>query len=362
MFRPDDEKLEAARPFDCFELLIKVFSSSSWTFLKICFLPHAYPMKTTFSYCAYGLEIDSELPLPELLASPGYSDTWIRFGKVGWPGPIGANRLYNFLVDGNSIYLSWQEAGQFLIREGREIIVDPLPGIDEAIIRLHLPGILGVLLYQRGVLTIHASVVAINNESAVAFLGDKGWGKSTLAAALHTQGHGFLSDDLLVVDFEPGGLAKVRPGFPQLKLWPDTVHSLGGDATRLSRLHPAFEKRASPVTRNFACNSFPLQSLYVLSHGTSPGIQAIPAQSALTEVVRHSQATRFLREQGNIPRHFLQCAKLINEVPLYQLRRPNNLNLVSDLCTLIEEHYQTAALSSRSPMTSVHPSADLVSR
>jgi len=25
MFRPDDEKLEAARPFDCFELLIDVF-------------------------------------------------------------------------------------------------------------------------------------------------------------------------------------------------------------------------------------------------------------------------------------------------------------------------------------------------
>ena len=301
-------------------------------------------MKTTFSYRAYGLEIGSELPLPELPAGRRHSDTWIRFGKVKWPGPIDKNLPYNFLVDENSIYLSWQEAGRFLIREGREIIVDPLPGIDEAIIRLLLPGILGVLLYQRGVLTIHASVVAINNESAVAFLGDKGWGKSTLAAALHTQGHGFLSDDLLVVDFEPGRLVMVRPGFPQLKLWPDSVHSLGGDPTRLSRLHPAFEKRASPVTRNFACNSFPLQSLYVLSYGTSPGIEAIPAQSALTEVVRHSQAVRFLREQGNTPRHFLQCAELVNEVTIHQLRRPNDLNLVADLCTLIEEHCQSATL------------------
>ena len=308
-------------------------------------------MKTTFSYRAYGLEIGSELPLPELPAGRRHSDTWIRFGKVKWPGPIDQNLPYNFLVDENSIYLSWQEAGRFLIREGREIIVDPLLGIDEAIIRLLLAGILGVLLYQRGVLTIHASVVAIDNESAVAFLGDKGWGKSTLAAALHTQGHSFLSDDLLAIDFKPARPPEVRPGFPQLKLWPDSVYCLGGDATRLARLHPDFEKRASPVTRNFACNAFALRSLYVLSHGTTVGLEALPVQSALTEVVRHSQATRFLRDQGNAPRHFLQCAKLVNEVPLYQLRRPNDLNHVSDLCTLIEEHCHTSTLSNQPPMT-----------
>jgi hypothetical protein len=62
-------------------------------------------------------------------------------------------------------------------------------------------------------------------------------------------------------------------------------------------------------------------------------------------------ATRLLRDQGNTPRHFLQCAKLVNEVPLYQLRRPNDLNHVSDLCTLIEEHCHTSTLSNQPPMT-----------
>jgi hypothetical protein len=311
-------------------------------------------MKRTFAYCAYGLEIDSELAIPEFSPGQGCFDTWIRLGKIKWGGPILTDEPYSSFVDKNCIYLFWQDVGQFLIRDGREIIVDPLPGVDEAIIRLLLAGILGVLLYQRGVLAIHASVVAIN-ESAVAFLGDKGWGKSTLAATLHAQGHSFLSDDLLVVDFEPGGSPTVRPGFPQLKLWPDSIHCLGADPARLSRLHPGFEKRASPVTRNFVSDAFPLQALYVLSYGPLPAIEPIPSQPALTEIIRHSQAIRFLKEQGNIPRHFRQCAAVVNEVPLYYLRRPNDLNLVSELSARIEQHCQMSSLSNRPSLVSVQP-------
>ena len=186
--------------------------------------------------------------------------------------------------------------------------------------------------------------VAIDRQSAVAFLGEKGWGKSTLAAALHAQGHTFLSDDLLAVDFDPNGRPAVRPGFPQIKLWPDAVQCLGSDPTLLPRLHPDFEKRASQVTHNFSRDSLPLRHIYVLSHGASLEIEAQSAQTALTEIVRHSQAIRFLKEQGNTRRHFLQCVKLVNAVPLYKLKRPNDLNLVSRLQRLIEEHCKMQTL------------------
>src|SRR5262245_40200779 len=144
-------------------------------------------MKAKFSYSAYGLGIQSEISLPELPPARGNSDVWIRFGTAKWPGLTQAGKPYSFFLDGTDIYLSWHDAGVFLVRGGQEIIVDPLPGVNEAVIRLFLTGALAMILHQRGVLVIHASVVAISGQSAVAFLGERGWGKSTMAAALHSQ-------------------------------------------------------------------------------------------------------------------------------------------------------------------------------
>ena len=301
-------------------------------------------MKAKFSYSAYGLGIQSEISLPELPQARGSSDVWIRFGTAKWPGLTRAGKPYSFFLDGTDIYLSWHDAGVFLVRRGQEIIVDPLPEVNEAVIRLLLAGTLAMVLHQRGVLAIHASVVAINGQSAVAFLGEKGWGKSTLAAALHSQGHTFLSDDLLAIDFDPVGRPMVRPGFPQIKLWPDSLHCLGSDPRLLPRLHPDFEKRASQITRNFCCDSLPLQHIYVLSYGVSPKIETCSGQAALLEIIRHSQATRFLKDQGNTPGHFLECVKLINVVLFYQLKRPDDLNLVSTLERLVETHCQSQDL------------------
>ena len=290
-----------------------------------------------FSYTAYGLVIHSELLIPELPIHPGEPDVWIRLGQVTSRMPTQSDCRYNFRMEPNAIYLSWQDAGIFLVRNGREIIVDPQPGTDEAVIRLLLGGALTILLYQRGVLVLHASVAAIH-ETAVAFLGEKGSGKSTLAAALHTRGHTFLSDDSLAIDFA-GSSASVRPGSPQLKLWPDSVHSLGDDPEVLPRLHKDFEKRAFQVTENFCRRSLPLRSIYLLAEGTLPEIEAEPPQTALTEVMRHSQAFRFFKEQGSTPEHFLQCARLVNAVPIYRLKRPHDLDLLARVAELVEEHH-----------------------
>src|SRR5262245_5340416 len=151
-----------------------------------------------FSYRAYGLSVRSELALLELQPHEGNTDVWIHFGKAKWPVSLSwSDKAYEFCLAGKDLYLFWQDAGVFLLRNGQEIVVDSLPDANEATIRLLLTASLAMVLHQRGILAIHASVVAINNQSAVAFLGEKGWGKSTLAAALHARGHTFLSDDLL---------------------------------------------------------------------------------------------------------------------------------------------------------------------
>ena len=78
----------------------------------------------------------------------------------------------------------WPGVGACEVRDGREIAVDPAPGVDADLLSTYLLGpALGVLLHQRGGLVLHASAVTVGG-GCVAFLADAGWGKSTLAATL----------------------------------------------------------------------------------------------------------------------------------------------------------------------------------
>ncbi len=287
------------------------------------------------SYVAYGLGIQSVLPLPELVAGEAAADVVVRLGEVDRLPPDGTGAgVYSEVTD-EEVYFFWEEAGAFLVRSGREIIVEPAAGVEERVLRLFILGpALGVLLHQRGWLVLHASAVAIDGET-VAFLGGTGWGKSTTAAALHARGHGIVADDVTAVRLDTER-PMVSPGFPRLKLWPEAAISVGDDPQALSRLHPDLEKRARPVTQGFSSASLPLRRLYVLAEGESQRIALLQPQEALVELIRHSYVSR-LRQAAETPAHFLQCSKVVKTVPICRLSRPRSLPALADLARLVEE-------------------------
>ena len=151
------------------------------------------------SYTAYGLHLHATLPLPELtvVADGAPPDVSILFGKLPPPPPELPDEGGGVLLTPEGVYFYWRDFGAFLVREGREILIDLLPGVGMQAVRLPLLGcVLGVLLHQRGLFTLHASAVSVGG-AAVAFIGAKHAGKSTMAAALHARGHAMLADDVL---------------------------------------------------------------------------------------------------------------------------------------------------------------------
>jgi hypothetical protein len=122
--------------------------------------------------------------------------------------------------DDQSVVFTWPDLGTFDVRWGREITGELDESANATYVRNVLLGIcLGALLQQRGYLVFHGSVVDMNGE-AIALVGNKRAGKSTSAAALLTQGHEFLSDDIVAVRFD-GDTLMVVPGFPVFKFDPD---------------------------------------------------------------------------------------------------------------------------------------------
>ncbi len=173
-------------------------------------------------------------------------------------------------------------------------------------------------LALRGTYCLHASAVEAGGK-AIAFLGESGVGKSTIARHLsedHDLAWWCLGDDVLPVA-RPSSQHWVLPRFPQLKL---------GDAQSEAASQPA---------------RVPLRAAYLVTPGSGAaaqrGVRTEPmkASAGLVAVVRHTVASR-LFGPPLLRRHLEFCAELVREVPLRSLVYPHRPKSLKEVRELIE--------------------------
>jgi hypothetical protein len=286
---------------------------------------------------AYGLGIETRFPLPELTPGAATVDVVIRQGSLPARPQAHQDDAYYAHATDREAYLSWSHMGTFLVRDGREIIVDSAG--DERTLRVYLLGaVLGVVLRQRGRLVAHASAVEIGGR-VVAFMGASGQGKSTMAAALHAKGYALITDDLLA--FRPINREEhptVTPGFPRLKLFPDSLRALGQPPDDLPVVQPSEDKRLHAASPGFSLRERPLGHLYVLAEGAEPKIEPLGPQAAFVELLRHTSAARSaLTPADNVASCLRQTAELVNQVPICRLTVPRSFDRLSEVARLVEE-------------------------
>jgi hypothetical protein len=201
---------------------------------------------TTRSYRLYGLKLDSDFDLPALPEWDGpaeaAADVNCRRGAVpsclnqpDYIAPI-------FQTSGAGEYLLvLPGTGRVLVRNGNAITVQPDAGASGNLNAILTGPILAVLWHQRGLLPLHASVIAIN-ERAVALCGPAAVGKSTLAAVLAEQRYHVIADDIGVVDARSNREVLVPPGCARLQLWRDALAELGVATAGLKRALPHKER------------------------------------------------------------------------------------------------------------------------
>jgi len=295
-----------------------------------------------YDHTAYGLHVRSAFPLPALPAAGagrGKADVRVYPGTLAPPRPDGTAAPHFARVDERGAYYFVEGIGGLLVRGGREVVADPLPEGEGCFDHL-VAGIgMGLVLHQRGALTLHASAVAVGG-GVVAFVGWKGTGKSTTAAAFHGSGYRVVTDDLLAVRLDGAGPVVV-PGPPSLKLWPEAAAAALGDRPEaLPRLLPGAEKRARPVAGGPDPTPLPLLAVYVLDYvgsGAKPGIEPLTGREAYVELVRHAFALRILGASGESPALFRQRVRLARRVPVRRLLRERRLSGLAGVVKLVEE-------------------------
>ena len=289
------------------------------------------------SYNAYGLCIASEVSLPLVRIADGTPDVYICLNRRN-PTLAQAPAEPEWLKFSREEAILRLDQVLFVVQGGRKVTITAAAGVTTHLIRMYLLGvIMAILLYQRGKLVLHASSVELDG-SAIAFLGETGWGKSSLAAALYARGHSLIADDLTAVDFSSNP-PLVLPGFPLLKITSDVAESLGYD---MDSLHPMTwdnSKRAIPVQARETQTQLPLRCLFILSCGNAITIECLTPREAMIELVCHSYPTRLWLSADKT--HFDQCSQLVRNVPSFTLQRSQILSSLPELAGLIEDHTRT---------------------
>ena len=295
-------------------------------------------------YKVFGLEVASEVRIPQFVESKGqHPDVFIRFGEARNLVRPDAARERAVWLDENAFYFFWDPIGSFLVRNGNEILIDPLPDTDVDLICLPLIGILpAALLQQRGIFVLHGSAVSIHGCASV-FVGWKGAGKSTTAAILYDHGHPLLSDDVVAIAISAGRRAAIIPGFPTFKLTPETAGRIfSDDPERLPRVYEGAGKRFRTSAVNFASDEIPLKAIYTLFDGSDISCTQMNLQESLSHLLANTYLARYGKElirNKYVVENLRQCSHLVNSTPVYRLERPRDLDRREDLAKLIESNH-----------------------
>jgi hypothetical protein len=200
--------------------------------------------------------------------------------------------------------------------------------------------VLALWLERRGVPTLHASVAVVGG-GAVAFLGTKGGGKTTVATALVAAGHPLLVDDLVALRFRDGQVT-ADAGYPMLRLWPEQLEHFGtGSTGDLPLVHPAFTKRRLPMGDGFGAfhpSAVPLRRVYLpqrAEHGEVE-LTTLRSSSALIQLVQHSFLSREMVPLGLAPGRLAWLAEVVGQVPVRTVRYPTGFDQLPSLVAAIE--------------------------
>ena len=297
-----------------------------------------FPILTAyFTYKAFGLNISSEIECPELVTSTGNPDLTIRLGNV--PEELN-NPLFSgvrFQTNGQEFLLSVDGIARYLVQHGNSITIDKSPNSILSDVRLFLLGsAIGAVIHQRGLLPFHGSSVRIGN-SAIILSGLSGAGKSTLAAAFKQKGYLLLSDDISVISFSADGEPIVNPGFPQMKLWNDSIQKLGDNPSNYSKIREEMEKYRLPISSNFWNEPTPLSKIFIISSSNLGELKIEPVKGIekFSMLKTHTYRFNFVAGSELQAKHFHSFEILSKNIDIFRLTRPTGKFVLDDLINLI---------------------------
>ncbi|MEM7238098.1 MAG: hypothetical protein AAF501_09790 [Pseudomonadota bacterium] len=294
-------------------------------------------------YSGFGLLIASDIPLTGFsLASDATPDVSVfitdrarQAAKAAAPPPFRLARVRD-----DQWCFSIPDVADYLIIDGREIHVSPGKATHKGHLELFLAGsAIGVVLHQRGLHALHAATIAVDSV-AIAFVGEQGAGKSTLAAAMARAGHRILGDDVIALYPETNAVL-VYPGTSRFKLWQNSIDALGLSAGPQigDRVEKFYVDAPKDTVTPAPCPLSAVVGLDHRSHGSDLSLVDLTQLDALNLISEHTYRAEWIDLIGGRQQHFEQCAAVSTRLPVWRLARPDGLGHLERTCRWLEVNW-----------------------
>lgn len=298
-------------------------------------------------HAIFGGCLRSEIPLPELPVIQAAEPDWV-FRRAVEPSAGGAY-LGEDRVDAeirvrcsklnDGFRLEFDDTGTFDVgQRGRVIAWTPGTTSAMELVRADLlGGVFSVALHLQGLVCLHGSGVGLGG-SAVAFLANKGAGKSTLATALCAAGATLVTDDMLPVD--PRSPVMAWPSMPAVRLLHDSASHLRYASGRTHPVTNKYHVNELPANQ-VEMRRLPLAAVYELhpvpSAPNVPPVERIRVKgsAAVGTLLRHHRAGSAIggAESMNL---FMRASDIVRAVPVYRLQVARDFSRLPDVVEQIQ--------------------------
>lgn len=219
-----------------------------------------------YFYRLYGLDIQSDLELPQLVAisqKDMRAEQTILIEQKAFP-----ERLR---IDADSYYGFNQQIGYIsnlccylYIEGGARISYEVKNKNYTNYLGSYILGwAMAMLLHQRGLLAIHCSCLK-NEQGALLISGNSGAGKSTITTRLLDKGFQLMADDVAAVSVGDPKLSMAYPAFPYQKLCRDVAEKQSIPLEDMLYIDEMKDKYLKPYEGNFSCDPAPIKALVLI--------------------------------------------------------------------------------------------------
>lgn len=292
-----------------------------------------------YQYRAFGLNISSQILIPELMTRQisDVGDVRIKLGPVPESLDNPGESARYCQGEKNRLLISIKNVGKYDIKNGTEIVIDPAETGEIRELRLFLLGsAFGALLWQRGFLPIHGSAVSFQGKCFI-ISGSRGAGKSTLAAALEQEGCQVLTDDVAGISLDCNGIPWVYPSYPQQKLWKNSLEFLGKDHSPFDQITGRIDKYAVPLQKGFCDYPQIVSAIYEIRKDGGKKVKVAPLSGVdkLSLIINNVYRYGFPEAMSMKEEIFRRSAALAQKVEVFRIFRPEHLLTIEEEKALV---------------------------
>ena len=293
-----------------------------------------------YYYKVYGLILESEICIPELLSvEPGnYNNSvYIKYSNMPQRIKNEVNEKRKFNFDKKESWFLIDNIAIFRVCNGNEITIESLGGSKEKIKAFILGSSLGCILIQRNIPAIHGGTI-ISNDKAIIITGDMGAGKSTLTSSLRMNGYKFLSDDVSAINLYDD-YAVVKAAYPQQKLCRDCVIRLGLNIDELKPIEDGRDKFAVLCKDQFEEDDKVLHSVFYIDVNEEIqdiNIHEIKGIEKVKLLIKNIYRIDIAAEMGLEGEYFNNIIKTAKHIKFYRIERPKDILCIDEEVELVK--------------------------